>query len=64
MEGICSREQDVDATVPENAKPKPKKTKKKTKAGLLPKLNKNYVPLWDNGSLETLVLKTEGYTLK
>lgn len=32
MEGICSREQDVDATVPENAKPKPKKTKKKTKA--------------------------------
>lgn len=39
--------------MPETRKPKPKKTKKKTKAGQLPKLNKNYVSLWANLALET-----------
>lgn len=52
-EEIRSADKKGDNNMPETRKPKPKKTKKKTKAGLLPKLNKNYVSLWGKLALET-----------
>jgi hypothetical protein len=42
---INSTEQNVDENMPDNIKSKPKKVKKKTKAGLLPKLSEKLCAL-------------------
>lgn len=63
-EETCSTGQNADGRKPESTKSKPKKTKKKTKAGQFSKLNEKYVPLRNNLTLKTLVLETKGFILK